>query len=957
MHLMKKTIYQWLGHAALVWAACLVCVPMVAQNLTDTILLPAGTLEGRLGNGMRYILRKNAVPASRTEFRLIMHVGSVQETEEQKGGAHFLEHIAFGGTRHFPRRGAVEYLETLGMKYGQDINAYTGFDRTMYMFAVPSESQKADGYHKPLLILRDWLTDMTINPQRVETEKGIILEELRGYSLDDDFYDLKIGQGIFRNRMPLGRSSDISSMTSKTLRDFYRTWYVPELATLVVVGDIEPEQMEEKIRNMFNVKRPIRAPKLQTYPLVYGRGMQISRVADSLQMHDEVELMIPHPCVTTRTLEDVRRREMGNMLVNALNHRFRLLHVPCDVSNSWYLSDKEHLVFTVKETDGSDLHEGIASLANALNSALVFGFSDKEVERVAAISVRRLKDTDYMQGRPSAMWCDDMADYVLSGDAYVSDSAQVACVAEAVERITGTELQRLLAEWLRYRHSSMLVAARVSPGSAERLTEDFIRRAWSVGDANPVEAFVYTEKKAEETAEVQVPACLDTVCIFDDAMVESTREYPALGIREATLANGIRLVMKPTKEDAGVSLTMLAPGGLASIPDGRFFQLESTAGYMDLGGIAKADYEQLQDYMYRNDMALSLSMDAYWHGFMGSFTAVNANVFFNLMYEKITDPELRYADFEEIRDEQRHAIGRESILDKMLNRTQDRLMEARINRLMGNTLEREEWMTEHERVEAMNLDSIATFYQSLYNNAKGMTVILCGSFNPDSLLQQFAAVFSRLPHKELAEQRTAYAVSLPDSTIVERFDNDNETQTVFDCLYFGQYEPGLRNSLILKLMNALFFNRLISNLREKESLVYSPYSSLFYDGLPKAVYYFDINASVDNSNMEKVCTLLHAMVTELKEQTVTAEELNKLKQSFLINKREALDESNTAMWRTTLAGLIKNGESLEDFARYEECLDCITPEDIRAAFRQYVDADRFVLLYMSNQEFKGMGKK
>ncbi len=949
---MKKHIYQWLGHAARLWAACLVCAPLAAQSLTDTIQLPAGIVEGRLSNGLRYILKKNGTPASRTEFRLIMRVGSVQETERQKGGAHFLEHIAFGGTRHFPRRGAVEYLESLGMKYGQDINAYTGFDRTIYMFAVPSDQQKGDGYQKPLLILKDWLTDMTINPQRVETEKGIILEELRGYDLGDDFYDLKIGQGIFKKRMPLGHSKDISNMTHTTLREFYRKWYVPELATLVVVGDIEPKLMEQQIKRMFNLKKNKRKTEPHTYPLVYRKGTQISKVTDSLQLRDEVELMIPHPCVITRTLHDVLRQETGTMLIGALTQRLQKLRIPCDVSNNWYLSDKEHLVFTVKERADNDLPECITALSNALKSVLEYGFHDQEVERVAKLSVRRLKNTDYLQGRPSSLWCDDLTDYVLSGDTHVSDSVQVNRVVEAVEQVTSRDLQDLLSEWLACKNKALLVAGRVHPYRADRLTEDYIRRAWAEGEKLPAQAFEYKETVQEEVLEAVAPPCLEQEYPFEDSSIADTREYPQLGIREVTLTNGIRLILKPTTEEGNILMTSLAPGGLASIPDGKFYQLESTASYMDLGGIAKADYDRLQDYLYRNDMALSLTMDAYWHGFMGFFQQQDANAFFNLVYEKITDPELRYDDFEEIRNELRNSAGKESLLDKMLSRTQDRQMSARINQLMGNTLEREETISAVERVENLNLDSIADFYRRLYNDPTRTTYIICGKFDTDTLTRRFASVFARMPKAEQPVEWKVEPVSLPEQSVVERFENDNETQTVFDYLYFGHYEPGLRNSLILKLMNSIVFNRLISNLRERESLVYSPYISLFYDGAPKSVFYFDINASVENKNMTKVNTLIHGMLQELQEKPVTDEELHKLKQSFLINKREALDESNTAIWRTTLTGLIKNGESLTDFARYEDCLDSITPDDIRNAFRQYVDTDKYVLLYMSNQELK-----
>jgi putative peptidase len=947
---MKRHLYHYIGHAALLWAAWLVCVPLAAQSLSDSIKLPADIVEGRLDNGLRYLLKKNGTPTSRTEFRLIMHVGSVQEAEHQKGGAHFLEHIAFGGTRHFPNRGAVQYLESLGMKYGQDINAYTGFDRTIYMFAVPSDKQKDSSYRKPLLILRDWLTDMTINPQRVETEKGIILEELRGYDIGDDFYDLKIGQGIFKDRMPLGNTEDIRQMTAATLREYYRTWYVPELATLLIVGDIEPKAMEKEIRRMFDIKKKKQKPNFRTYPLVYTAGTQISQVVDSLQLRDEVELMIPHPCIITQTLEDVRKQGLGQALVSAISHRFQKRSIRCDVSNKWYLSDKEHLVFTVREGADNDLPERIAALSNELKNILENGFHPKEVERAVNTVIRQLENTDY-EGMASTSWCDELTDYVLSGDCHINDSLQVSRVAEAMREASSQDFQALLNEWLAYRNNALLVAGRVHPYRTDRLTEEYIRKAWKDGEKLPCQPFEY-EETVYEPVQVDAPACLEVVRPFDASCIADTRTFPELGIRDVRLTNGIRLILKPTRENGNILLTSLAPGGIASITADRFYQLESTASYIDLGGIAKADYNQLQDYLFQHNMALSLMMEGYWHGLMGFFEPQDATAFFNLVYEKITDPELRYEDFEDIRKELRSSLGKETLLDKMLSRTPDRLVSARINTLMGNTAENGGTTPEEQDIDRLNLDSIAHFYKRLYNEPNRTTYILCGKFDPDTLTRQFAAVFSQMPRVEQPEEWTVPPVRLPEQPVVERFPNDNETQTIFDYLYFGHYEPGLRNSLILKLMNSIVRNRLISDLRERESLVYSPYISLFYDGAPKSQYYFDINASVDNRNMPKVQSVLRNILQTLREKPVTDEELNTLKQSFLINKREALDESNTAVWRTTLTGLLKNGESLEDFARYEDCLNSITPADLLEAFRSYFDLDRYVLLYISNQEIE-----
>ncbi|MDE6127359.1 MAG: insulinase family protein, partial [Muribaculaceae bacterium] len=276
--------------AALAWAAMSVCVPQPAAAgnsdlASDTIALPKGTVEGVLPNGLRYLILPNGFPAGRTEFRLVWKVGSVQQDDSQGGCAHFLEHMAFGGSENFPDRGAVAYLESLGMKYGIDINAFTGHDRTIYMFATPADTLRASGFAKPLSIIRDWTDRLTINPDRVETEKGIILEELRSTFQEDPFYDLKIGQNRFSSRMPLGTPEEVGRMTAEVLNDYYRKWYVPRLGAVIVAGDLDAASVEKEIRRQFSSLKPAADPGYRTYPLDYTPRRQIMVEADLSLVH------------------------------------------------------------------------------------------------------------------------------------------------------------------------------------------------------------------------------------------------------------------------------------------------------------------------------------------------------------------------------------------------------------------------------------------------------------------------------------------------------------------------------------------------------------------------------------------------------------------------------------------------------------------------------------------------
>ena len=218
---------------------------------------------------------------------------------------------------------------------------------------------------------------------------------------------------------------------------------------------------------------------------------------------------------------------------------------------------------------------------------------------------------------------------------------------------------------------------------------------------------------------------------------------------------------------------------------------------------------------------------------------------------------------------------------------------------------------------------LVRFYQELYTRTTS-TYLICGDFQPDSLCRQFVSVFGDIPPYKGKRQLVPADFQLPDTTLVKGFPNGNDSQIVFDYLLYGHYPPGLQQTLLLKLMRDIIRNRLISVLREGYSLVYSPYIGLTYEGYPYATYYFDINASARKENME----------------------------TFLIAKRETLTDQSPGNWRNTLTNLLKNGETLQEFDRYEQVLERITPARLRKAFRQYLHLEPHALLYLSNQHIE-----
>lgn len=927
--------------------------PLMLQAQPDTLKLAPGTCQGVLPNGLHYILRQNPTPESRVEFRLVMRIGSVQELDREKGCAHFLEHVAFGGSRHFPDKSLQSYLETLGMKYGVDINAFTGQDRTIYLFAVPTDLKREGVIDSALLILRDWMEGLQITPRRVETERGIILEELRGYDVGDDFYDLKIGEGIYARRLPLGTADDIRRITPSTLAAYHRKWYVPSLATIVAVGDLDPVQMERRIREAFASLPARKVRGYRRYPLTYDPGTRVAEVRDSLYGKSQLEVMIPHPGITVRTLDDAVAKARAELLVEAVTQRMRGRGIRTSVSDEWYLSETNHFTVTTEGRSREELLGNLAALSSALHDLAREGWGEEELADIRTRRCQRLARYRVDAPQSSAAWCDDYADYVISGDRPIRDTALYRQLLDSVAATPGHLLQELLRDRLVRYDSVARVACRSHSELGPSLRAAEVDSAWHRGAATPCEPYRYEPREEEEVREVATPDCLACRMEFDSAEIVSTREYPTIKVREARLANGMRLVMRPTPGGGRVLFTLFAPYGTSSIPDENYPLLEGTAGYMEMGGIAKVDGQQLSEYLYRNDIALAVTMENHWHGFMGMVPEEGVAPFFNLVREKIFDPELKYDEFEELRREMSEEEEEESILSRMLQRASDRQLAARMNELTGATVPRPaSTLSQREIARRLDLDSIADFYHRLYTPTQGSCAVVTGDFDPDTMLCQFAAAFGSIPASGHGPEFGYRTGRIPDHRILERFDNDNPTQTLFDCLYLGHYEPSLHNTLKLKLMRDILRNRLISILRERESLVYSPFISLFYEGIPGGTFCFDINASADNRNMEAIGSLLQTIITDLQKRPISAQELENLKRSFRIAKRETLTDDAASDWRNFLVNLLKNGEQLEDFDNYDQVLESISAEELRRAFAEWIDPQNYVLLYLSKERLK-----
>ena len=921
--------------------------------LSDTICLDSAIIDGRLPNGMRYLLRHASNPPHTIEVRLLMRVGSIFEREDERGAAHFLEHMAFEGTQHFPARSAVEWLESHGLRYGRDINAFTGHDKTFYMLTLPrpaNDDEARNLIDSTLLLASDWLTSITFDEERTQSERGTILEELRSYNIGDPFYDLKMGNTLYASRLPLGRIEDIRAMTPQTLRRFYQRNYTPDRATLMVVGDIEPKEVEEMIKRRWEKEEGGRFQEQDEQvnvapPMSYSPCVAMQTVVDSLTSSIQVELMVPHLASPHCTIAEALTCQRERMLLNALSTRMQQADIRCDFSDQWYLADKSHWSITFSGKDTTNVLSELRRAAAQISVIAICGFGPEEIQRTVTNALRRLQPVTPDQ--QASEWCDELSDMVTAGDRRVRHHMQLTNLRQHVSLTSDDDLTAILYNWMEAMDTTLLIGLRHNGTTEASLTQEQIMEAlqWGLNhpdfsDLPPLPVVSDIHPRIIATPQ---SLCLGTP---DNVQVVSTDYLSETRVHRVKLSNGLTVLMRPSANtsDSIVYASIIGRGGTADIPDSLYWRLESTVGYLEMGGIEGVPADTLSEWMAQTGISFTTMESDWWHQMLGTAPTAHSGDLLAYLREKCLNPRPLPAELEADRQRELENWGSVSPLTHMMQHDPYRLLRHRIDSLMGNTPVLMRPARTPEDVKRLNLDEMHAHWLSLFGTTQGKTLIITGFFDPDTVLMQvrsatnpdFAPVHPQTYPKGMNSHQqeigTQSSTSYPTPVVPSTY------------LLYGSFTPTLRNSLMLKLMRDIIQDRLISVLREREHITYSPWVDVIFDGEPLNRFYFNLNVAVDSINAKKAQHLVGSILRDLQRHAIPVKELESKKSSFLNAKAKMLTDDASALWRNQLIELTRQGFTIDDFEHYEPILRSITPKEIREAFREWLSPQRMYML-------------
>jgi zinc protease len=888
---------------------------------------------GKLDNGLRYFIRRNGVPADRAEIWLAVNAGSVLEDEDQRGLAHFIEHMAFNGTEHFAKMELVKYLESIGMRFGADINASTGFDETVYTLTVPTD--KPEYVAKAFDMMEDWAHGITFDPKEVDAERGVIIEEWRlgrgaqARILDKQFPVLFQGSR-YAERDPIGKLNILEKTTPEALKRFYHDWYRPDLMGVVVVGDVEPKQIEALVRQHFaGLTNPPQERKREIYPVPEHKETLVSIATDPEETQTTVGIYAKRAVRPQDKVGDYRRTLVEGLYHNMLNARLDELARKPDppflfgASTSGGFVRSAEVTYQAVGVSEGGIEKGLAALLTEVERVHRHGFTATELDRAKKDWLLNYeKAARERRVTPSSTYAAEFVRAFTEGEPVPGIRAELELNRRFMPTIGLDEVNALAADWLADSNRVILVNApanpKVPPPSKEAILAVF--RAVQGSDIPAYEDRVASGPLVTATPKAGT--------IVSESRVED------LGITEWTLSNGVRVVMKPTTGQRDeILLTGFGPGGHSLASDKDFPSALFAAPLLHEGGLGAYDRTTLDKLLAGTEVNVEAFIHQLEQGVEGTAATKEAERLFQLTYLTFTAPRKDPDAFRSVKSHLKASVANR--LAQPEQAFEDKMMEA-----MTQSNPRFKPVTP-DWVDRVDLDTAYQFYRDRFADASDFTFVLVGNFTPASMKPLVLTWLGGLPSQNRHETWRDLGVRPPDGIVKVEVKRGLEPKSEVRIVFAGSADFSRENRHDLTALSDVLETRLREVLREDMGAVYGVSVDAELDKRPRPSYRLRIQFGCAP---EKVDTLVQATFNEIEsiqKKGVGDVYINQVKEQE--RRERELDLTDNNFWLNALELYLTEGLDLRDLNNYDKLIARVSSDNIRDTAQKYLNTQRYVL--------------
>jgi zinc protease len=720
--------------------------PAATAALEAALPLEPTIRSGRLANGLRYFVRQNGRPANRVSLRLAVDVGSVQEEDDQRGLAHFLEHMAFNGSAHFKPGELVAFLESIGARFGPHVNASTSFDETIYMLDVPTDR---DGYvDKALLALRDFAGGATLSTEEIDRERGVVLEEWRGrlgassritdQQLPEIFYGSR-----YAERLPIGLPETLKAFPPQRVRDFYRTWYRADRMAVVVAGDVPVTEAERLVRQHFgDLPAPSGPPPAVNNAVPVHAGTRVKMVVDPEAQGWNVTAAFKHAPEDEDTVGAYRRslvRSLGMQMLNArLAEVARDPKAPFLAANAGVSSIGRQLSLFELSADvaAGGTTAGLEAVVREARRAQQFGFAAPELDRARrALLAGYERAFNERNTAESPTLANELVRHFLQGEPAPGIAYEFELAKRFVPAVTAEEVSDLMRRLVRDDNRVVLGVAPATPGTAAP-SEAALSAAFTAAFAAPVTA--WTDAAAGKALVADPPA---------PGRVTGRREIAAVGVTVLTLSNGMEVWLKPTDFKADqVVFNAYAYGGASLVPEADYPDAALLPALIELGGLGGLSPVDLEKVLAGRIASASAEMDSYSHGLAGSATPKDVETALQLAYLTFTAPGLTADGLD---------LLKRRFVAMLANQQQSPryVFSEKVRELTTSGHYSARGLTP-AMVESLDLEVMRRIHRERFGNAADFTVFVAGAFTVAEIVPMVERWLASVP--STGPRRTAY---------------------------------------------------------------------------------------------------------------------------------------------------------------------------------------------------------
>ena len=904
---------------------------------------------GKLDNGLTYYIRHNEYPKNQVDFYIAQKVGSILEEDDQRGLAHFLEHMCFNGTRNFPGSSMIKWLETVGVKFGYNLNAYTSIDETVYRISsVPTE--RIGVQDSCLMILSDWADGLLLEGKEIDEERSVIHEEWRSQLppnmrimeklLPEIYPDSRYG-----HRLPIGTMEVVDNFPHQALRDYYETWYRPDLQGIVVVGDIDVDRIEGKIKEMFSkIEKPVNPAERVYFPVADNEKPIVAFGSDKEQDKYVAQIMFKYdalPDSLKGTMADVTTAyllDMAQMMLQIrLNEQGQKADAPFAAASAFYgefimAKTKQAFQFAMLPK-GNSFDEGLKAVYREALRAKRGGFTTTEYARCR---------TEYLSQLEKAYNNRNQQENKTLAESYVRNfidkkpipgiETEYQMMSMIVNQIPVEAVNQVFSQIVSDKNLVVLGMMPAREGESCPKDEDILALLSQVEAENIAP---YVDNVKDEPLVSELPAA---------GKVVKENVLSDFGAKEWILSNGAKVILKKTDFKADeINMMAVAKGGISVYGNDKAADLMFMPAVLEQHGLGNFTNSDLTKLMAGKQVSLKVSLDDYVRTLSGNTTPKDLKTYMEMIYMTFTGLTVTPDEFTAMQNLYKGLIQNQAQNPNFVfqKKVQEYLYSSPNKQVFGVS-----------DIEKANREDILSIIREQLANAAEFTFVFSGNFDEaelKALVEQYIATLPSVKGKK-QELKHSPAVEIKSGNEEKEFSLKMEVpQGSAAVIISGKMPYSFKNRLMASMSAQIISARLLSEVREKEGAVYSIYTQGSQDRLSEVSVVYQTIFQVKPEKKDRALGIIRSEFENLAKET-PVEELGKVKE-FMV-KQITGDEQTNSYWCSMMAG----NELLpsEVCVKAEQVIQSITPKEISGYVNEVMKQNNYRVLVMMPESKYGI---